>query len=62
MLTHCNMLAAFVVLEQGATLSEKDLQREVHQRLESFLVPKQIVFVPALPKTDTGKIKKTDLR
>jgi amino acid adenylation domain-containing protein len=55
-------IKAFVVLEQGATLTEKELQKEVQKRLETFLVPKFIVFVPELPKTDTGKIKKTDLR
>ena len=55
-------IKAFVVLEEGVTFSEKALQKEVQQRVETFLVPKQIVFVPELPKTDTGKIKKTDLR
>jgi amino acid adenylation domain-containing protein len=54
-------IKAFVVLEQGAALTEKDLQRECQRRLESFMVPKQIVFVPDLPKTTTGKIKKTEL-
>ena len=52
---------AFVVLEQGARLSEKDLQRECQKRLEGFMVPKQVVLVPSLPKTETGKIKKTGL-
>ena len=55
-------IKAFVVLEQGAAFTEKELQKEVQKRLETFLVPKQIVFVAELPKTDTGKIKKTDLR
>jgi amino acid adenylation domain-containing protein len=53
---------AFVVLEQGVSLSEKDLQKECQKRLEGFMVPKYIVFLPDLPKTTTGKIKKTDLR
>ena len=52
---------AFVVLEQGAALTEKDLQRECQKRLENFMVPKHIALVPELPKTDTGKIKKTGL-
>ncbi|HEU4412582.1 MAG TPA: AMP-binding protein [Polyangiaceae bacterium] len=52
---------AFVVLEAGASLSEKDVQRECQQRLESFMVPKHVAFVADLPKTDTGKIKKTGL-
>jgi acyl-CoA synthetase (AMP-forming)/AMP-acid ligase II len=53
---------AFVVLEAGAPLSEKDIQSECQRRTESFMVPKQVVLVPDLPKTTTGKIKKTDLR
>jgi amino acid adenylation domain-containing protein len=52
---------AFVVLEEGATLTEKQLQLECQARLENFMVPKYYVTVPNLPKTDTGKIKKTGL-
>lgn len=52
---------AFVVLEEGVTLSEKELQKECQCRLENFMVPKHIVTVPSLPKTDTGKIKKKGL-
>ena len=53
---------AFVVLESGVSMEERALIRECQGRLESFMVPKQIEFVPDLPKTTTGKIKKTDLR
>ncbi len=52
---------AYVVLEEGMEYSEKQLQKECQSRLESFMVPKNIVFVPELPKTDTGKIRKTGL-
>ncbi len=52
---------AFVVLEQGVTLTEKELQRECQRRQENFMVPKYVTFVTELPKTTTGKIKKTDL-
>ena len=54
-------IKAFVVLEQGATLSERDLLRACQERLESFCVPKYVELVAELPKTDTGKIKKTGL-
>ncbi|HVU02561.1 MAG TPA: class I adenylate-forming enzyme family protein [Polyangiaceae bacterium] len=53
---------AFVVLEQGAELAVRDLQLECQRRLEGFMVPKHFEIVPELPKTDTGKIKKTSLR
>ena len=52
---------AFVVFEEGITMTEKQLQKECQSRLENFRVPKYIVAVPGLPKTDTGKIKKTGL-
>jgi amino acid adenylation domain-containing protein len=52
---------AFVVLEAGVTMTEKDVIRECQKRLENFMVPKIVEFVPDLPKTTTGKIKKTDL-
>jgi amino acid adenylation domain-containing protein len=53
---------AFVVLEQGVTMTDKDIARECQKRLENFMVPKHVVFVPDLPKTTTGKIRKTDLK
>jgi acyl-coenzyme A synthetase/AMP-(fatty) acid ligase len=52
---------AFVVIEKGSTLTARDIQRECQKRLENFMVPKEIVLADDLPKTATGKIKKTDL-
>ena len=52
---------AFVVLESGAALAERDLQKLCRGRLEPVMVPKHIVTVPSLPKTDTGKIRKLEL-
>jgi acyl-coenzyme A synthetase/AMP-(fatty) acid ligase len=53
---------AFVVLETGTDLHERQLQKECQSRLENFMVPKYIVTVPSLPKTDTGKIRKIGLQ
>jgi len=53
---------AFVVLEQGSSLTPKDIQRECQAKLESFMLPKYVEIVQDLPTTSTGKIKKTDLR
>jgi amino acid adenylation domain-containing protein len=53
---------AFVVPDPGTILDAKAIQRECQARLESFMVPKYIEVVAELPKTTTGKIKKTDLR
>ncbi len=52
---------AFVVLEQGAELTDKQIMGECRARLENFMVPKHVEIVPSLPKTSTGKIKKTGL-
>jgi acyl-coenzyme A synthetase/AMP-(fatty) acid ligase len=52
---------AFLVLQSGAHLDEKDVRRACQAKLEAFMVPKFIVFVADLPKGDTGKIKKTGL-
>lgn len=52
---------AFVVLKPGHAPTERDVIRHCLQRLESFMVPRQVAFVDALPKTDTGKVKKTGL-
>jgi acyl-coenzyme A synthetase/AMP-(fatty) acid ligase len=53
---------AFVVLEAGSDLAARQLQKECQGRLENFMVPKYIVTVPSLPKTDTGKIRKLGLQ
>ncbi len=52
---------AFVVLEPDATLTESAIRRECQRLLEGFMVPRDIVIVESLPKTSSGKIKKTDL-
>ena len=52
---------AFVVPEQGVTLDAKRVQQACTAKLESFMVPKIVEIVAELPKTNTGKIKKTGL-
>ena len=54
-------IKAFVVLDGGGQLTGKDIQRECQARLESFMVPKYVEIVPDLPRTATGKVRKTDL-
>jgi len=53
---------AFVVLEAGAQFAAKEIQNYCQSKLESFKVPKIVKFMDELPKTDTGKIKKTGLQ
>jgi acyl-coenzyme A synthetase/AMP-(fatty) acid ligase len=54
-------LRAFVVLEPGVELTDKDVKRHCSAVLESFMVPRDIVFLRELPKTDTGKVRKQSL-
>lgn len=52
---------AFVTLVPGAHLTERDVIRHCLSHLENHMAPKYVEFVESLPKTDTGKIKKTSL-
>jgi long-chain acyl-CoA synthetase len=52
---------AFVTLKAGTTLTEREVIKYCASKLESFMAPKYVAFVDELPKTDTGKIKKTGL-
>lgn len=53
---------AFVTLKPGVTLSEREVIRHCLSRLESYMAPKSVVFMEQLPRTDSGKIRKLDLR
>jgi acyl-coenzyme A synthetase/AMP-(fatty) acid ligase len=52
---------AYIVREAGSELTEKRIQLECQRQLESFMVPKYVVFVPELPRTASGKIAKKEL-
>jgi amino acid adenylation domain-containing protein len=51
-------IRAYVVLEAGVELSDKQLRAQCAARLENFMVPKEVVFLTELPKTATGKVSK----
>jgi long-chain acyl-CoA synthetase len=52
---------AFVVLKSGHSYTEREVIKYCLSKLESFMAPKHVQFVDSLPKTNTGKIKKTGL-
>ena len=54
-------LRAFVVAGEEARLSEDDLKDWVRQNLARYKVPREIVFLDALPRNATGKILKREL-
>ena len=56
---------AFVVLRTEFAPSEElraNLQKKVQSELASYKVPRKIEFVSELPKTSTGKIRRSELR
>jgi len=54
-------VAAYVVLHDGSDMTEGAFRRHCMARLESFMVPRDIIFVTDLPRTGTGKVRKRDL-
>jgi acyl-coenzyme A synthetase/AMP-(fatty) acid ligase len=53
---------AFVQLEPGAQVRERDLIRYLQTKLMSFQVPKRILFIRAMPRNNMGKTDKNALR
>ncbi len=54
-------LRAFVVRALDSPISDNDLRDHVKQNLARYKVPRDIVFLDALPRNPTGKILKRDL-
>jgi long-chain acyl-CoA synthetase len=54
-------IRAYVVVEEGVERTEQEIIAACRTRLESFMVPKEVVFLAELPKTTTGKIRKKGL-
>ncbi|GAP10759.1 acyl-CoA synthetase [Bellilinea caldifistulae] len=54
-------IKAFIV-KNNSSLTETDVLRFCRNHLEDFMIPKIVQFVDELPKTSSGKIKKTELR
>jgi len=55
-------LKAFVVLRDGARLSEEAIQAHVKANLARYKVPREVVFLDALPRNATGKVLKRELQ
>jgi acyl-coenzyme A synthetase/AMP-(fatty) acid ligase len=50
------------VVDGRANLEDKDILRHCARLLEPLMVPKYVEFVPALPKTERGKIDRRELQ
>ncbi|MRR18364.1 MAG: long-chain fatty acid--CoA ligase, partial [Deltaproteobacteria bacterium] len=53
---------AFVALKPGRTATADEIREFCGQKLKRFFVPKEVVVLPALPKSLVGKILKKELR
>ncbi|WP_421695158.1 acyl-CoA synthetase [Aestuariivirga sp.] len=55
------IIAAFLVPQPGARLDEEAVLAFVRDRLAAYKCPKQLWFVPALPRTPNGKLIRKSL-
>jgi acyl-CoA synthetase (AMP-forming)/AMP-acid ligase II len=55
-------VVAFVALRPGMSASSEDLMDACRARLSRYKVPKEIRFVPALPRNPMGKVMRRTLR
>jgi acyl-CoA synthetase (AMP-forming)/AMP-acid ligase II len=55
-------LAAFVALEDGASLDDVAVKDHVKANLANYKVPRSVWFLDELPRNQTGKVLKRDLR
>ena len=53
---------AFVLLEDGARLSAREVIEYCRSALEVYKIPDQVRFVSEFPRSALGKVKKTELR
>lgn len=53
-----NVLCADVQLEEGFTLTELDIKKQLASQLQDFKIPRRIKFVEEMSLTRTGKLKR----
>jgi acyl-CoA synthetase (AMP-forming)/AMP-acid ligase II len=53
---------AFVVLQKGAQLFEKDVIEFCRARMAVYKAPRYVDFIDALPRNPAGKVLKRELR
>jgi fatty-acyl-CoA synthase len=54
-------LQAFVVLNPGASLDSEEVKSHVRRNLARFKVPRDVIFLEALPRNAAGKVLKQQL-
>jgi acyl-CoA synthetase (AMP-forming)/AMP-acid ligase II len=56
------VVGAFIILKEGFTLTEEDVQDFARSRIASYKKPKYVFFVDSFPLTASGKVQKYKLR
>ena len=56
-----SVLAAFVTPREGMTVDRDELLAFAHERLASYKCPREVVIVPALPRSANGKLIRAKL-
>ncbi|MGG8409538.1 AMP-binding protein [Streptomyces sp. 12297] len=56
------VVVAYTVLRDGSRVSEDDLRTFMKAELAPHKCPRSFVFLPSLPRTDTGKLQRFRLR
>jgi fatty-acyl-CoA synthase len=56
------VVAAFVMLKEGAFLTEEALLAALKGQIADFKLPKKVIFVADFPRNSAGKILKKDLK
>jgi len=56
-----NVIGAFVVAREGASPSPDSVRSFAEQRLASYKVPREYVFIDALPRNPNGKVLRSQL-
>ena len=54
-------IAAAVVVREGKTLTERELQQFAEKHLAHFKIPRKVVFLKEIPKGPTGKLQRIGL-
>ena len=55
-------IKAFVVLKDGAKVTDKELKEYCREYLARYKIPHDIVFIDSLPRTSIGKVCKEELK
>jgi long-chain acyl-CoA synthetase len=54
-------IGAYITMHVNKLLNEKEVQKECKLHLETFMIPKRVIFLDEMPKSSNGKIDKNQL-